>query len=337
MPPLAGRACQALFWSNQMKQFLQMAMSVAACTLSMAALANDYPSRPIKMVVPVTPGGPNDIFARALGPRMAASLGQQIVVENQAGAGGNLATAAILRQPHDGYTLLLHGMTYAVNPSIYGASSPYAVKDYTTVSVIGKGPLVLVVHPSLGVKSVAELLALVKTRPAGIEYASGGTGTSPHLAAELFKNVSGANLLHIPYKGTSAFMPDLLAGRVPVAFVSPLVVKPYIQAGQLVGLGVTSARRSKGWDLPTIAESGLAGYDFDAWYAILTPAGTPAPVVTRLNAVIGEAMAAPEVVEKWNSLGMELVRATPAEAAAYVDAEAAKWAKVVKDANIKAE
>lgn len=312
-----------------------------ACALlsvmSFLAVAADYPSRPVKMVVPVAPGGPNDIFARTLGPKLSASLGQPVVIENMAGAGGNLATASILRLPHDGYTLLLHGMTYAVNPSIFGTASPYAVDDYAAVSLIGKGPLILVAHPSLGAKSVRELIAVAKSKLEGIAYASGGTGTSPHLAAELFKSVSGTNLLHIPYKGTGAFMPDLLAGRVPIAFVSPLVVKPYVQSGQLVALGVTSGKRSKGWDIPTIAEAGLLGYDFDAWYAILTPAKTPADVVTRLNKVIEEALATPEVQEKWSSLGVELVPGTPQEAAAYVNAEYRKWAKVVKDANIKAE
>lgn len=316
---------------------VRVTAGVMLAAMAFAAAATDFPVRQVRIVIPVTPGGPNDIFARTLAPKIGTGLGQQVLIENIPGAGGNLATASVLRQPPDGHNLILHGMTYAVNPSIFGAASPYKVGDYTAVSIVAKGPLVLVVHPSLGVKNVRELIAYVKAKPAGVDYASGGPGTSPHLAAELFKLSSGANLQHIPYKGTSAFMPDLLAGRVPVAFVSPLVVKPYLESGQLVGLGVTGAKRSKGWNLPTIAEAGVAGYDFEAWYAIMTPAGTPPDVVAKLNKVIDDAVNTPEAQEKWQSLGVEVMRGTPQEASAYVMSEYAKWAKVVKEANIKAE
>jgi tripartite-type tricarboxylate transporter receptor subunit TctC len=238
--------------------------------------------------------------------------------------------------PQDGHTLLLHGLAYAVNPSIFGSSSPYAVEDYVAVSMIGKGPLIFVAHPSLSVKSVRELIALAKSKPDALSYASGGTGTSPHLAAELFKSISGTNIVHIPYKGTSAFMPDLIAGRVPLAFVSPLVVKPYVLAGQLLALGVTSEKQSKGWDTPTIS-GGLAGYGFDAWYALLVPAKTPTDIVNHLNKVVAESLSAPDIQEKWSSLGVELMPGTAKEATAYVNSEYHKWSKVVKEANIKPE
>ncbi len=320
-----------------MKLMFKTIAGVVMTTLVFAAAATEYPVRQVRLVVPVTPGGPNDIFARALGPKLGAALGQQVLIENIPGAGGNVATASVLRQPHDGHSLILQGMTYAVNPSIFGAASPYKISDYVPVSIVAKGPLVMVVHPSLGVKNVKELIAFIKTKPTGIDFASGGPGTSPHLAAELFKLQTGANMQHIPYKGTSAFMPDLLAGRVPVAFVSPLVVKKYIEAGQLVGLGVTSAKRAKGWDLPTVAEAGLPGYDFEAWYAIMTPAATPPDVVARLNKMIDDGLSAPETQSRWEDLGVEVMHASPAEAAAYVQSEFVKWAKVVKEANIKAE
>lgn len=319
-----------------MTHFFRLAFALF-CLHALCASALDYPSKAIKLVVPVAAGGPNDIFARTLGPKLSASLGQSVVIENIAGAGGNQATTMILRLPPDGHALLLHGMAYAVNPSIFGSASPYAVEDYVAVSMVGKGPLILVAHPALGVKSVRELIALAKGKPDAISYASGGTGTSPHLAAELFKSISGTKMVHIPYKGTGAFMPDLLAGRVPLAFVSPLVVKPYVQSGQLLALGVTSDKRSKGWDAPTIAEAGLAGYAFDAWYAILTPAKTPTEVVNRLNKTIEEALSTPDVQEKWNSLGVELMPGTAKDATAYMTAEYHKWVKVVKDANIKPE
>ena len=318
-----------------MNNFIRLAFSLL-CLSALNASSLEFPSKTIKLIVPVAAGGPNDIFARALGPKLSASFGQSVVIENISGAGGNQATSLVLRMPQDGHTLLLHGLAYAVNPSIFGSSSPYAVEDYVAVSMIGKGPLIFVAHPSLNVKSVRELIALAKSKPEALSYASGGTGTSPHLAAELFKSISGTSIVHIPYKGTSAFMPDLLAGRVPLAFVSPLVVKPYVQSGQLLALGVTSEKHSKGWDTPTISE-GLAGYGFDAWYALLVPAKTPTDVVNHLNKVIAESLSAPDVQEKWSSLGVELMPGTAKEATAYVYSEHHKWSKVVKDANIKPE
>ncbi len=312
-------------------------VGLALAAAGSLANAADFPSKPIRMIVPVTPGGPNDIFARTLQPRLTAALGQQVVVENIPGAGGNLATSTVTRLPADGHTLLLHGMTYAVNPSIFGPSLPYKVGDLVPVSIVAKGPLVLVAHPSLGVKNVQELVAHIKSRPDGVDYASGGTGTSPHLAAELFKVMTGTRLQHIPYKGTSAFMPDLLAGRIPMAFISPLVAKRHLESGQLVGLGVTGAHRAEGWNLPTLAEGGVAGYDFEAWYTILTPAATPPAAVAKLNAAIQEALLSPEAQEKWRSLGVEVMRGSAKDAQAYLMNEHAKWARVVKQANIRPE
>jgi tripartite-type tricarboxylate transporter receptor subunit TctC len=298
------------------------------------AQAIEFPTKSIKLVVPVAPGGPNDIFARTLGPKLSLALGKPVLIENISGAGGNQATSMVLRMPHDGHTLILHGLAYAVNPAIFSSASPYAVDDYVAVSMVGKGPLVLVVHPTLGVKSVRELIAFAKRKPEALSYASGGTGTSPHMAAELFKSIADTQITHIPYKGTGAFMPDLLAGRVQLAFVSPLVVKPYIQSGQLIALGVSSDKRNKAWDYPTVSESGLPGYAFEAWYAILAPHKTPVEIVNRLNKVLEEAMSSPEVQEKWNNLGVELVPGTAQEATAYIEAEHHKWLKVVKNANI---
>ena len=319
-----------------MTKFFRIAL-LFLCFSAMRAPALDYPTKAIKLVVPVAPGGPNDIFARTLGPKLSSSLDKSIVIDNIPGSGGNQATTMILRLPQDGYTLLMHSMSYAVNPSIYGNASPYAIGDYVAVSIVGKGPLILVTHPSLGAKSVRELIDLAKSKPEALSYASGGTGSTPHLAAELFKITSGTKIVHIPYKGTGAFMPDLLAGRVPMAFVSPLVVKPYVLSGQLLALGVTSDKRTKGWDVPSIAEAGLAGYSFDAWFAIFAPAKTPLEVINKLNKVIEEALSTPEVQEKWSSLGVELMPGTAKEATSYMTSEYHKWSKVVKEANIKSE
>ncbi|MBN9409303.1 MAG: tripartite tricarboxylate transporter substrate binding protein [Burkholderiales bacterium] len=320
-----------------MKFILRALLGLSFAAVAGLSAAADFPTKPIRMVIPVTPGGPNDIMARTLQPRLGALLGQSVVIENIPGAGGNLATTSIVRQPADGYNLILHGMTYAVNPSIFGNTLSYKIDDLVPVSIVAKGPLVLVAHPSLGVKNVRELIAYIKGRGDGVDFASGGPGTSPHLAAELFKVMTGTKLQHIPYKGTSAFMPDLMAGRIPIAFVSPLVVKTYVESGQLIGLGVTGAKRAEGWNLPTIAEAGVPGYDFEAWYTVMTRASTPPDVVQKLNKVINEALAAPDAQEKWKSLGVEVMPGTPQEAAVYVRSEFEKWAKVVKEAGIKAE
>jgi tripartite-type tricarboxylate transporter receptor subunit TctC len=206
-----------------------------------------YPSRPISLIVPYPPGGPNDVIARTIGPEMAQVLGRPVVIENRPGAGGNTATGAVARAPADGYTVLLPGIPYAVNPAIFD-KVPYAFSDFRPVSVVARGALVLVTHPSLGMKTVGELIAAARAQPGRIPYASGGTGTSPHLAGELFKRLAGVDLLHVPYKGTADFMADLLAGRTPVAFASPLAIRGHVESGKLTALGVTSDGPLRGMD-----------------------------------------------------------------------------------------
>ncbi len=322
---------------NSLRSLKALLAAVAAVCLllPLAASAADFPTKPIRLVVPYPPGGPNDVMARLIGVKLTESLGQQIVVENRGGAGGNIAAEIVARAPADGYTLLLPALAYAVNPALF-AKVPYKISDFTPVSIVAKGPLVLVAHPALGAKSIKDVIALAKAKPGEIAYASGGTGSSAHLAGELFKNMAGVNLIHVPYKGTAEFMNDLVGGRAPLAFASPLVLRAHVQAGTLLALGVTSMQAARGWDnVPAIADAGVPGFEVEAWYAVLTPAGTPADVVARLNGAINDALKAPDVMEKMNGLGVSGAQNTPAQAAAYINAEVIKWNKVIKDSNIR--
>jgi tripartite-type tricarboxylate transporter receptor subunit TctC len=311
--------------------------AVAGCVTGPVAFASDYPSRPVTLVVPYPPGGPNDVIARTMAPELSKVLGQQIIVENRPGAGGNTATGYAAKAAADGYTVLLPGIPFAVNPYIF-AKVPYAITDFKPISIVAQGPLVLVAHSSLGLKSVAELIAVAKSKPGSIAYASGGIGTSLHLAGEFFKRSAGVDLLHIPYKGTGELMPDLLAGRTPVAFISPLVVRQHVESGRLVPLGVTSLKPMRGMEqVPTIAQSGLPGFEAYGWYGLLVPSATPGDVVEKLSAASAQVLKSSAVQEKLFSLGMDIIQTSPAEADAYIKAEMAKWGKLVKEANIKVE
>jgi tripartite-type tricarboxylate transporter receptor subunit TctC len=303
----------------------------------LATTAQSYPTKPVRLLVPYPAGGPNDVLARMLGGKLSEAWGQQVVIENRAGAGGNLAAEAAARAPADGYTIILPAMAYAVNPTLY-SKVPYTFDQFTPVTIVAKGPLVLVVAPNAGIGSLKDLIASAKANPGKLQYASGGTGSSPHLAGELFKHIAGVDIVHIPYKGTNDFIPDLLSGRVPLSFGSPLIMQPHVKAGRLNALAVTSLTRARGWpDVPTISEAGVKGYEMDAWYAILTPAGTPQAIVTQLNSTIAQALRASDVQERLSGLGMEAVGSSPQEAAKYIAAEERKWNKVLRAAKIRAD
>jgi tripartite-type tricarboxylate transporter receptor subunit TctC len=310
--------------------------ATAAVTPALSAEA-PYPTRAVRLIVPYPPGGPNDVLARMIGAKLAGAWKQKVVIDNRAGAGGNLAVDVAARAPADGYTLILPAQAYAVNPSIY-SKVPYTFEQFTPVTIAAKGPLVLVVHPSLGVSSVRELLRLAEDKPGTINYASGGTGSSPHLAGELFKVAAGVDIVHIPYKGTNDAIPDVLSGRVPVFFSSPLIAREHVNAGRLRALGVTSVQRATGWDdVPTIYEAGVKGYEMEAWYAILAQAGTPASIVSAVNQQVARALQAPDVRERLTGLGMEAVGNSPQAAARFIAIEAKKWARVAKAANLRVD
>lgn len=314
------------------------------CCLAVIALAGlgpwpvaPYPDRPIHLLVPYPAGGPNDVIARLVANKLDDKFGQRIVVENRPGGSGNTAVIATAHARPDGYTLVLHAMTYAVNPSLFSQVG-YSFDQLTPVSIVTEGPLVLVVHPSLGVKSLQDLIALAKARPGKIDYGSGGIGSSPHLAAELFKQTAGIDLQHIPYKGTNDLIADLLTGRVPVVFLSPLVARQHVVDGELLALGITSAERLPSWpDTPTIAEAGLPGYAMKAWYVVLAPKGTPRDVVDKLSDAIAEAVKSPDVSGKLASLGNVARGSSAAEAQAFIDAESRRWREIIKAAGIQPE
>lgn len=320
-----------------MSKLFCVALAAIAVAPSASLAADAYPNRPVRLIVPYPAGGPNDVLARMLGGKLGEAWSQQVVIDNRPGAGGNLAVELAARAAPDGYSMILPAMAYAVNPYLY-TKVPYTFEQFTPVTIVAKGPLVLVVTPNGGINSVKDLIAIAKAKPGQLQYASGGNGSSLHLAGELFKYMAGVDMLHVPYKGTNDFIPDLLSGRVPISFSSPLIMASHVKAGRLKALGVTSARRSSGWkDIPTIAEAGLKGYEMDAWYAILVPAGTPQAIVAQLNKHIAHGLHAADVQEKLSSLGMEAVASSPQEAAKYIAAEAAKWNKVARAANIRAD
>jgi tripartite-type tricarboxylate transporter receptor subunit TctC len=324
-----------------MKKLLLIALALCLVAAPLAwlvpRLAAAYPDRPVHLLVPYPPGGPNDVVARLIADKLDGMLGQPVIVENRGGGNGDIAMAAAARAAPDGHTLVLPGMPYAVNPSLF-LHAGYSFDQFAPVSIVTKGPLVLVVHPSLGVQSVQELIALARAQPGKINYGAGAKGTSLHLAAELFKQAAKVDLQLIPYIGTNELIPDLLTGRVPVVFLSPLVAKQYATQGKVLALGVTSATRSPAWpDTPTIAEAGLPGYAMEAWYAVLAPRGTATGVVDALSRAIAEVVKLPEVRGKLETLGNVPVGSTAAEAASYIEAEAKRWQETISAAGIPRE
>src|SRR5712691_427096 len=297
----------------------------------------DYPERPIRLVVPYPAGGPNDVIARVIGQKLTEAFAEQVVIENRPGGSGNIAVESTARAQPDGYTLVLPAIAYAVNPALFTKVS-YTFDQFSAVSIVTKGPLVLVAHPALGVTAVKELIALARQKPGKLDYASGGNGSSPHLAAEMFKQQAGVDLQHIPYKGTNDLIVDLVTGRVPIAFLSPLIAKQHVQEGRLTALGVTSPKRAAAWpDTPAVAEEGVPGYAMEAWYAVLAPKGTPKDIIDKLSGEIARAVNKPDVKAQFAEFGNEPVGSSAAEAEAYIAQEAERWGKLLRAANIRAD
>jgi tripartite-type tricarboxylate transporter receptor subunit TctC len=298
-----------------------------------------YPSKPIRMVLPYPPGGGSDTIGRPLAQKLTESLGQQVVVENRGGANGNIGMEHAARAAPDGYTIVL-ALTaqLAVNPGLY-ARVPYdPVKDFAPITLLGTGTYILVVHPSLPVKSVKQLVALAKAQPGQIAYSSSGNGSGGHLAAELLNSMAGIKMLHVPYKGGGPALMDLIAGQVQVLFSTQLASWPHIQSGRIRALAVSTARRPASIpDLPTVAEAGLPGYDAGVWYGILAPAGTPREIIARLNAELVRALNLPDYRKFLLSNGIEPIGSPPEQLGQYIKTELVKWAKVVKDAGVRVD
>jgi len=312
------------------------AVLAAAC---IAANAQDYPTRPVKLIVADGPGSVSDVRARAIAAKMQEGLGQPVVIENKPGAGGNIGSDFVAKAKPDGYTILGGTISsHAINASMY-PNMPYdPIKNFEPITVLGQAPLLLVVPADSPYKTVKDLLDAAKAKPGSLSFASAGNGTSPHLAGELLKSSAKIQATHVPYKGSGPAVTDLLAGHVQFMFDTALIVGGHIKAGKLRPLAVTSSKRTSLFpDVPTLAEAGVPGYEIGSWQAVYAPAGTPKPIVERLNAEIVKALKSPDVAERFAGLGMEPVANTPAQMAEFNKAEVAKWAKIVKEANIKAE
>ncbi|HVJ76177.1 MAG TPA: tripartite tricarboxylate transporter substrate binding protein [Casimicrobiaceae bacterium] len=316
-----------------------IAAALAAVTLPHAApaLAQAWPSKPITYVVPFPAGGTTDILARILGQKLGAALGTTIVVENKPGAGGNVGSEIVARAAPDGYTILGGTISsHAINVSLYPKLPHDPVTSFAPITLIGTNPNVLVVNAASPYKSVQDITAALKAKPGSLSYASAGNGTSQHLSAELYKFMAGVDMVHIPYKGSGPAITDVIGGQVPMMFDTSVVAGPHIESGKLRALAVTSAKRAASMPaVPTMAESGVAGYDVVSWQAVFAPAGTPKPIVDRLHAEIAKILKEPEVQERLAKLGLDPSGMTPAELAAFQKAEIDKWAKVIKAANIK--
>lgn len=303
------------------------------------ALAQTYPAKPIRMIAPFPPGGTTDILARVAGQKITEALGQQVIIDNRPGAGGNIGTELVAKAAPDGYTLLTApGSTLTINPSLFAKLSYDVLKDFAPVTIIAAVPNLLVVHPSLPVKSVKELVALAKARPGQLNYASTGAGQSTHLSMELFKTMAGIDAVHIPYKGSSPALADLLGGQVSLMFDNMPSSLPHVKAGKLRALAVSTLKRSPALpQLPTVAESGLPGFEVSVWFGVLAPAGTPRDIVTKLNGAIVKSLQTPDVHERLVSQGAEAIGNTPEQFTAQMQRDLVKWAKVVKDSGAKLE
>lgn len=319
-----------------------MLWPVVVCMLSLmvsgAAWAQGYPVKPVRIFVGFSPGGGADVVARGLAPRLGEALGQQVIVDNRPGANGLIAAELTAKAAPDGHTLLLSPGNYAFGPAMDPKWSLDMTTTFAAVSLLAEAPLLVVVHPSLPVKSMQQLIALAKAHPNKLSYASGGIGGSGHLAVELFRTMTGVQAVHIPYKGTGAAVFDLIGGQVPLCFCTLPSVLPHVKSGRLRPLAVTTTRRSSAVpEIPTVAEAGVPDYEMSQWYGLLAPAGVPVPVVDRVNGEIAKVLKLPEIRTRFQADGAEPAHSSPQAFAAFFKAELAKWTSVVKKAGIRPE
>jgi tripartite-type tricarboxylate transporter receptor subunit TctC len=314
------------------------AVAAAAFALPVLADAQSYPARPVRLLVPFPPGGSVDVVARALTPRLSERLGQQVVIENRSGASGSIGTEIVAHARPDGYTLLINTIPFVSNAYLYGQVPYDPFTDFLPVSWLCSSPATLVVNPSVPARSVRELLKLAKSRPGALNYSAAGAGTNPHLAGELFNVLGGVDMVAIQYKGGGPSLLAALGGEVGITFPNISEAIPHAKAGRLFVLGVTGSKRSAALpDVPTIAEAGVPGYEFSTWHGVLAPKGTPAAIVSLLNAKLKESLTAPDLAHFFEQMGFEIVASTPEEFAAHLRRESEKWGKVIKERHIRAE
>jgi tripartite-type tricarboxylate transporter receptor subunit TctC len=319
-------------------RFLMLVFAVLLCravSVSDIQAQQQYPVRPIRLIVPSAPGGGTDITARLISPRLSEYLGQQVVVENRAGAGTMMGSETVARAKPDGYTLLMGISTLAINPAIYKKVPYDALTDFAPISLVVTLPNILVVHPSLGVKSVKELISYSRLRPGQVNYASAGVGTSPHLSMELFLSMTGLKMVHVAYKGSGQGLIEVIGGHVPVSMPSMLSGTPFVKNGQLIGLGITGSKRTVGEpDIPTIAEAGVPGYEAVQWFGVLAPKGTPREIITKVHGAVVRALTDPDIRKALINDGADPIGSSPEEFAAYIRSETEKWVKVVRDTGL---
>jgi tripartite-type tricarboxylate transporter receptor subunit TctC len=316
--------------------FALLASLVAAMP---AVLAQSYPARPVRIVVPFPPGGGTDIGTRIIAQKLQESWGQPVVVENKPGAAGIVGTEMVAKAAPDGYTLIMGNIgTHAINISLYKKLSYDPVKDFAPISQVAGLPLFLLVHPSVPVNSVKELIALAKSKPGELNFSSSGAGGSMHVAAELFKNMTGVNMVHIPYKGGSPAVADLLSGQVALSFATVLETLSHVKSGRVRALAVTSAARSIAYpDLPTVAEAGVPGYESISWLGLFAPAGTPRDIVNRISSEVQRIIRLPEVKERLLAQGAEPIGTSPEQFALALQSDIAKYARIIRESGYKAE
>jgi len=301
------------------------------------AAAQTYPVKPVRIVVPLAPGGGGDIVSRAIAAKLTEQLGHSVVVDNRPGGATIIGTELVAKAAPDGYTLVMATSSHVINPSLY--KLPFdPVKDFAATCLIATTPMMLAVHPNVPAKTVRDLIGVAKARPGQLNYGSSGPASIVHLLAELFDMMAGVKTTHIPYKGTGPALTDLIGGQIDMMFSSPVPTLPHVRNGRLRAIAMTSAKRSAALpDLPTVAESGLPGFEGGSWYGLLAPAGTPAAIVSRLHAETAKAARHPDVVQRLTGDGAEIIAGTPEQATAYMQTEIARWVKVVRAANIKVQ
>jgi tripartite-type tricarboxylate transporter receptor subunit TctC len=299
---------------------------------------SNYPNRPIKMLVGFAAGGGTDVAARIVAQKMSEILGQSVLVENVTGASGMIAAQDVAKADPDGYTLMMGSQTtYACAPNLYHKVTIDPVKDFTAIALTGASPLILVANPSFAAHTIADVIAMAKAEPGKINFGTGGVGTTPHMTAELLQYDAGIKMVHVAYRGEAGAINDLVGGQIPIMFANLSAVMGNIKGGSLHAIAVTSAKRSPSVpDVPTVAESGIPGFEAETWFGIVAPAGTPRDIVLKLNAAARQAVAAEDTKQRFAQLGMTNGSSSPEELAAYIKAEVAKWSKVIKDANIQA-
>ena len=321
-----------------MKPFRTVVAAVVLAGVASAAAAQSYPSKPIRLVAPFPPGGSIDVVGRLLAAKLGESLGQQIVVDNRSGASGILGTEAVMNAPPDGYTILINTIPFVTNQFLMPRVPYDPLRDFAQVSLVASSPAFVTVHPSVPAHSIKELIALAKGKPGQLNYSSAGVGTNPHIAGELFNLLAGVDIVAVQYKGGGPADTAVLAGEVAATFGNVSQETAYVKSGRLRALAVTSAKRLAAMpELPTVAEAGVPGYEFDTWFVVCAPKGTPRPIIDTLNTHIRKVMTPPDQVKAYEERGVTVIASSPEEAVAHLEREEKKWGRVIKERGIKAE